>query len=162
MKKIITFLFLTVVMSSCGVVQVTTNPNTTINRNSAVTIAQEEDMSGTVGELNHLLFFKGFKVISYSTAKKAVKYKDQNKGDDWVNNETEAEIYSVTELNSIYALEMNYTYYYDVLYWAYRNFSARLVDLETGEIVMSAYFRGDRSVRSVLNELVNKMDEQVR
>ena len=162
MKRFVVLSLIVLFITSCGTMQVTTKPDVVLSKSASITIAQQEDQTGTVGELNHLLFSKGFNVIAYSTAKKAMTYKEKNTGDDMVNNETNAELHSFREINSIYALELNYTYYYDMLYWAYRNFSARVVDLETGEIVMSAYFRGDRSVRSVLNEFVNKLDEQVR
>jgi len=48
-----------------------------------------------------------------------------------------------------------------VFYWAYRNFSAKITDLNTGEIILTAQFSGDRSVDSVLNELMKKIDKQL-
>jgi hypothetical protein len=108
------------------------------------------------------LFEKGFNIISYSSAKKAIKYKDQIKGSDRENNEFEAEIYSIKELNSIYSLELNYTYYYDTFYYAFRTFSARVVDLNSGEIIMSANFRGDKSTKAVLRDFVNQLSLQVK
>jgi len=155
---ILTILFFT----SCGTVKLSVKPGANFSRNATLTIAEEDDLTGTVGELNHLLFEKGFNVIAYSTAKKAIKYKDEIKGSDPVNNEFEAELYSIKELNSIYALELNYIYYYDVFYYAYRSFSARVIDLNTGEIIMSANFRGDKSVRAVLKDFVNQLSQQIK
>lgn len=160
-KTIYSLLFLTI-MSSCGSVKLSVKPGTTFSRNATLTIAAQDDKSGTVGELNHLLFEKGFNVISYSTAKTAVKYKDKIEGSAPVNNEFEAEVYRIKELNSIYALELDYTYYYDAFYYAYRSFSARVVDLNSGEIVMSANFRGDRSVRSVLKDFTTQLAAQIK
>jgi len=162
MKNFTMLIFILFIMTSCGVMQVTTKPGVTLSKNASITIVQAEDQTGTVGELNHLLFAKGFNVIAYSTVKKAMKYKEANNGDNLINNTTDAELYSVQELNSIYALELDYTYYYDMLYWAYTNFSARIIDLNTGEVVLSAYFRGDRAAHSVLSELANKISDQVK
>jgi hypothetical protein len=161
-KSIFVIIVMTVCLISCGTLNVKVKPGTKFSRNTTVTIAVDEDQSGTVGELNHLLFENGFNVVAYSTAKKAVKYKDEIKGSDPINNKFEAEIYSIKELNSIYALELDYTYYYDMFYYAYRSFSARVIDLNTGEIVMSANFRGDKSVGSVLEDFVNQLSQQVK
>jgi len=162
-RNLITLLILPILLlTSCGTMSVFVKPGTTFSKNSSITIVAKDDLSGSVGELTHLLFSKGFNVISYSTAKTAVKYKDKIQGSDIVNNEFNAEVYSIQELNSIYALEINYTYYYDVFYYAYRSFSARVTDLNTGEIIMSANFRGDKSVRAVLSDLVNKMSLQIK
>lgn len=156
---ILTILFFT----SCGTVKLSVKPGAKFSRNATLTIAQEDDLTGTVGELNHLLFEKGFNVIAYSTAKKAIKYKDKIKGSYPVNNEFEAELYSIKELNSIYALELDYTYYYDVFFgYYYRSFSARVIDLNTGEIIMSANFRGDKSVSAVLRDFVNQLSQQIK
>lgn len=160
-RNILVIILITLIFTSCGTVKLSVKPGVKFSRNATLTIAKEDDRTGTVGELNHLLFEKGFNIISYSTAKKAVKYKDEIKGSDPVNNEFEAEIYSVKELNSIYALELNYTYYYDMFYYAYRSFSARVIDLNTGEIIMSANFRGDKSVRAVLKDFVEKLSQQI-
>ncbi len=161
-RTILVIILTALIFTSCGTVKLSVKPGATFSRNATLTIAEEDDITGTVGELNHLLFEKGFNVIAYSTAKKALKYKDKIKGSDPVNNEFEAEIYSIKELNSIYALELNYTYYYDVFYYAYRSFSARVIDLNTGQIIMSANFRGDKSVRAVLKDFVNQLSQQIR
>ena len=73
-----------------------------------------------------------------------------------------SEITNTTTFNSMYVLDINYSYYYDLFYYAYTNFSATITDLSTGEIIMTANFRGDKSVRSVLNELVQKMNKVIR
>lgn len=161
-RNILFLLLIIAIFNACGSLQVTVKPDANFSKNATLTIAKSEDETGTVGELNHLLFSKGFNIIAYSTAKKAIKYKDEIKGENSTNNEFEAEIYSIQELNSIYALELNYSYYYDMLYWAYNSFSARVIDLNTGEIIMSAYFRGDRSVHSVLSEFVERLSQQVK
>ena len=62
----------------------------------------------------------------------------------------------------MYVLDINYSYYYDLFHNAYTNFSATITDLSTGEIIMTATFRGNKSVRSVLNELVQKMNKVIR
>lgn len=146
--------------SSCGAVKLSVKPGASFSRDATLTIAHEEDNSGTVGELSHLLFEKGFNLISYSTAKNAVKYKNEIKGTDPVNNAFEAEIYSIKELNSIYALELSYSFLDETASY-YKSFSARVIDLNSGEIVMSANFRGKRTVRSVLKNFAKQLADQI-
>lgn len=67
-----------------------------------------------------------------------------------------SEITNTTTFNPMYVLDIDYSYYYDLFFYAYTNFSATITDLNSGEIIMTANFRGDKSVRSVLNELVQK------
>ena len=92
--------------------------------------------------------------MSYSAAKKSLNIDD-------VSN-TRTELTNTVAFNSIYVLDLDYTYYYDVFYFAYRNFSATITDMRTGEIIMTANFRGDKGCRAVLNELINKMNKVIR
>ncbi|HQO58791.1 MAG TPA: hypothetical protein PLT76_08750 [Candidatus Omnitrophota bacterium] len=149
-------------LAGCGTLNVYVKPGTNFNRNTTITVIGGEDRSGTKGQIEHLLLSRGFNIVSESTARNAIKYRGSLKGTDVINNEYIAETYSIREINSVYALEMNYSYYWDVFYWAYTRFSAKVTDLNNGEVVLTAQFSGDRSVNSVLNELVNKIDAQVR
>jgi len=99
-------------------------------------------------------------VKQYTT--KLIHYKANKIGNDNYNNEYNSELYNVNQINSIYTLELNYSYYWDILFYSYTSFSARIIDLETSEILMSANFRGDKSIKSVLSEFTNKMSRQIR
>jgi len=157
------FLFLLIfLITSCGSVNVFVKPGTTFTKQTTITIVGGDDGSNTKGQLEFLLLSKGFNIVSESTAKTAIRYKDKLKGNDRYNNEFNAEVYSIKELNSIYAMETNYTYYYDVFYYAYRNFTARIMDLNTGEIVLTVNFSGDRSISSVLDDLANQLAALVK
>ena len=160
-KLIVFALINTLLLTSCGTLSVYVKPGTNFSRNTTITVLGGEDKTGTKGQIEHLLLTKGFNIVSESTAKNAVKYKDSLKGTDTINNEYIAETYSIREINSVYALELNYTYYWDAFYYAYTRFSAKATDLNTGEIVLTASFSGDRPVNSVLNELLSKIDAQV-
>jgi hypothetical protein len=95
--------------------------------------------------------------MSYGAAKKAFNLDSQSE-----NGSYHGEITNTTTFNSVYVMDINYSYYYDVFYWAYTSFSATITDLKTGEIIMTANFRGDKSVRSVLSELVQKMNVVIK
>ena len=71
--KVVVIIFL-LLFIACGTLQITVKPNINFSKNATLTIAKEEDITGTVGELNYLLIEKGLNVISYSTAKNAIKY----------------------------------------------------------------------------------------
>lgn len=157
--KIITLLllFATITITSCSSLKMAVRPGVSFSKNSSITIVAQEDVAGTVGELTHLLLQKGFNVISYSTAKKAIKYKSKDKG-----NEFEAERYKVQDLNSIYALELDCNLGMgEFTDYVYDSFSARVTNLNTGEIVASASFRGHKSVDKVLKEFANKLAKNI-
>jgi len=107
---------------------------------------------------------RGFNIVSESNAKNAIKYRDSLKGTDIINNEYIAETYFVKEINSVYALELSYSHYYNRtwFYWSYTRFSAKVTNLSNGEIVLTALLSGDESVSSVLNELGDKINAQVK
>jgi hypothetical protein len=143
---------------SCGSMRVYVNQDTIYSRKNPITINQSsDDNSGTLGELQFLLQSNGYKLMSYGAAKKAFNLDSQTQSGSY-----HGEITNTTTFNSIYVMDLNYSYYYDLLYWAYTSFSATITDLKSGEIIMTANFRGDKSVRAVLNELVKKMNAVIK
>lgn len=147
---------------SCGTTDVFVKPGISLSRNSTITIIGPDDSSGTKGQLTHLLISRGFNIVSEKTAKTAIRYKDEIKGKNIINHEFSAEIYRIKEFNSIYACELNYRYVMDLFGPVFQNFSAKLIDLNTGEIVMTANFRGSKSINSVLKDLASQIANQVK
>ncbi|MDR2407429.1 MAG: hypothetical protein LBE13_04870, partial [Bacteroidales bacterium] len=150
-KLIFALAGLSLLLLSCGTMRVYVNPDATYSRKTPITIINNrhaDNGTGTLGELQFLLQSNGYKLISYSTAKKALNLDTESRDDAF-----HGEITNSTTFNAAYVLDLNYSYYYDVFYWAYTNFSATITDLRTGEIIMTANFRGNKSVRLVLNEL---------
>lgn len=161
-KQLISLILLMFFITSCGTVNVFVKPGTSFSRQTTITIIGGDDRSNTKGQLEFLLLSRNFNIVSESTAKTAIRYKDKLKGSDRYNNEFNAEVYSIKELNSIYAMETNYTYYYDVFYYAYRNFTAKVTDLNAGEIILTVNFSGSRSVSSVLEDLADQLSALVK
>ncbi len=160
MKTIYYFCFITcmLILSSCGSMRVYTNPSSNYTRKTPITInLSHNDESGTLGELQFLLQSNGYKLMSLAAAKKSL-----NLDSNYDIHNFHSEITNTTTFNSMYVLDINYSYYYDLFHNAYTNFSATITDLSTGEIIMTATFRGNKSVRSVLNELVQKMNKVIR
>jgi hypothetical protein len=155
---ILMFVSISYLLSSCGSMRVYVNQDTTYSRKNPITINQSsDDESGTLGELQFLLQSNGYKLMSYGAAKKAFNLDSQSESGSY-----HGEITNTTTFNSVYVMDINYSYYYDVFYWAYTSFSATITDLKTGEIIMTANFRGDKSVRAVLSELVQKMNAVIK
>lgn len=148
---------ITLSLSSCGTMQVYVNQDSTYSRKNPITITNTSDVSGTLGQLQYLLQSNGYKLMSLSAAKKALNLDVSNN-----SNSSHAEITRTTTVNSVYVLEMNYTYYWDMFYYSYTSFSATITDLVTGEIIMTSNFRGDKSVNAVLNEFVREMNKVIK
>ena len=132
------------------------NNDSTYSRKNPITIVSPQDNSGTMGELQFLLQSNGYKLMSYSAAKKAINL-DTEYGDD----NTHQEITNTTSFNSAYVLELNYNYEWELRY-VYTTFSATITDLRSGEIIMTANFRGEKSCRSVLEDMVSQMNKVIK
>lgn len=138
--------------------KVYTSPNSNYTRSTPITInISNDDESGTLGELQFLLQSNGYKLMSLAAAKKSL-----NLDSNYDIRNFHSEITNTTTFKSMYVLDVHFTYYYDVFYYAYTNFSATITDLSTGEIILTANFRGDKSVRAVLKELVQKMNSVIK
>lgn len=158
MKKLIILLTATILLSSCGALNVVVNNDTAYKRSTPITILDnEDDASGTLGELQFLLKSNGYKLMSYTAAKKAFTVDAEVQ-----SNSAHAEFTNTTTLNSCYVLEYDYAYTWDVGGYYYASFYATITDLVSGEMIMSANFRGYKPVRAVLNELINKMNSVIR
>ena len=160
--KLIAIILLMILLESCGTVDLFVKPGTSFNKQTTITIVGDDDGSNTKGQLEFLLLSKGFNIVSETSAKTAIRYKDRLKGSDRFNNEFNAEVYSIKELNSIYAMTTNYSYYYDMFFYAYRNFTAKVIDLNTGQIVLTVNFAGDRAVSSVLSSLADQLSALIK
>lgn len=156
MKKLIPILTLLLLLTSCGSMKVYVNNDSTYSRKNPITIVAPQDESGTMGELQFLLQSNGYKLMSYSAAKKAI-----NLDTEYGDNTTHKELTNTTSFNSAYVLELNYNFHWDLRY-VYTTFSATITDLRSSEIIMTANFRGDKGCRAVLEELVEKMNAVIK
>ena len=148
-------------------------PQTTFTKNSTITVVmQSADQLGVQGKLEHLLLERGFEIVSEAVAQEKVKLRSESDtgiaaksvttpSDSAVvimgKSRSEQSLSKVTEMKSSYILRFRYHAYYDVFYWAFTSFNATVVNLATGEVVVSVSFSGDRSVNSVLKEFTNKL-----
>lgn len=146
------------VLSSCGTMKVYVNQETTYSKKNPITINQSsDDNSGTLGELQFLLQSNGYKLMSYGAAKKALNLDTESQTETF-----HGEITNTTTFNSVYVLDLNYSYTWDLGGYYYTNFSANITDLETTEIVMTANFRGYKTCKAVLKDLVTKMNKVIK
>ncbi|MBQ2779327.1 MAG: hypothetical protein IJF46_06100 [Bacteroidaceae bacterium] len=158
MKKTLTLLMLSTLLISCGSVKVHVNNDHTYSRKTPITINKAfNDDSDALGELQYLLQSNGYKLMSYGSAKKAFNL-DSNYG----QSHEHSEITYTHEFNSLYILDLDYDYYFDLFYYAFTRFSATITDLRSGEIIMTAHFRGDKSCKAVLKEFVNKLNSVIK
>lgn len=157
--KNVTYILLTFIISSCGALNVYVNTDTTYTKDTPITIAQsKDDKTGTLGELSSLLHSNGYKLMSYAAAKKAFNL-DSSFTD---NRNYHSELTNTTQFRSCYILQTNYTYEWELTQCYYHSFSATITDLVSGEVVMTANFRGYNSVSSVLEQLVTEMNKVIQ
>lgn len=153
------FLFL---WTSCGSVQVLKTGGQTF-KSRTITIRGIDDTSGTLGQLTYLLYERHFKILSYATVKGDVQLHETTSLRDTATVDRDAQICVSQKYQSYYILELDYAYAWNCLSHGYRynSFSARLVNMQSGKVVMSAFFRGNRSVKHVLKEFANKLDDEL-
>ncbi len=148
--------------SSCtAYMQVSVNNDSKYSKKQPITIVNETDDSGALGELQFALQSNGYKVMSMKAAKKALNI-DSEKS----SNETHSEITATTSFNSVYVIEMNYSHYIDPLTSRahLHSFSANITDLVTGEIIMTSRLNNsfvDCTVKHAVNLLVSEMNKVI-
>ena len=146
-------MLLGMMLSSCGTLQVFVSNDTGFSRKTPITITNQPDPSGTVGILQFLLQTNGYKVISMDVAKKALNIDS--------NNSSHTEITSTIDFKTAYVLTMDYTYYVDPIVstnCGYHYFYATIVDLRSGELILTATFRGDRQIDEVLEMFIKELN----
>ena len=141
----------------CGTVKVVSEPGGHFAKGMGITvIGPTDDSLGIAGELEHLLS-RGFKVVS-ETAASSVEYEEQleevveGNSSRTVTRQREAGV--ARQFPSRLVLRFTYRGYWDLFYWAFTRFSATV---ETGDVVASAQFSGDRRVGDVLGEFVSQL-----
>lgn len=144
-------------LSSCGSVRVFVNEEHTYSKKNPITInLSTNDKSGALGELQFLLKSNGYKLMSYGSAKKSLNLDSQ-----YNISSTHNEITYTKEFNSIYLMDIDFTYHNNDVYY-YRTFTATITDLRTGEIIMTANFRGYKLCKFVLQEFVNELNKIIK
>ena len=144
-------------LPACGTVSVATKPGTQVSRGAKITIvAPRFDPQNVTGQLEHLLLSQGFDLASEAVARDRI---DTNIRQDFVGSSTvvAASTSKTTRLPSLLALRFSYNAYLDVFYWSFTRFNGTLIDLETGAVLASTSFSGDRSVTSVLEEIAAQL-----
>jgi len=178
-KNKLTFITCLLLITGCGKVNVVMKQHTTFTKNSTITIVVEnDDKVGVQGKLEHLLLERGFEVLSEAVTLEKVKLQSESENGLAVKSKevsgesaaaiigksrSEKSLSRVTEVKSSYILRFRYNAYeahmmYSmIIYWAFTTFNATVVNLDSGEVVASVNFSGDRSVDSVLEEFANKL-----
>jgi hypothetical protein len=148
---------LSTLMIACGTVSVVSKPNQKISRAAKITVlTPAHDPQNISGQLEHLLLEQGFEVTSEIVGRSELEYKEAEASDPG-SRMTAGSISQVHRLPASLVLRFSYNAYYDVFYWSFIQFNGTVVDLESGAVVASVKFSGDRSVDSVLTEFVNQL-----
>lgn len=131
----IIFLILIFTITSCGTINVTTKPNTKFSSNSnfTVKINQYSDPIGLQSKLENLLLSRGFKVVS-----------------DW-------QVGQLKDVNSLYKLRITYKEDSIWFFHIFSNFSASVLDINEGDIVLALDFQGERFSSGVLEYFVDEL-----
>ena len=119
------------------------------------------DVMGAEGIITNELIKQGFNIISNSLAREAIKFHMESRGSDYENSEMSTELYMVKELNSVYSLEFEGVGTLDMIrlpkHYDFTSFSATLTDLNTGEIIASGNFVGNKPVDYVCKKFVEQL-----
>ena len=115
-----------------------------------------------------MLSSRGFNVVTETLAR--IKVNMQNRYKNKALSESKAGTSSerLKELSSVYCLRFSYKFHYLTVYqyYIFTNFTAKVVDLDTGKVVASADFSqsgfGTKSISSVLGAFVNKLTNSIR
>jgi hypothetical protein len=150
------------ILVSCGSANVYVKPNTSFNRQMSLTITgTNNDDAGLIGELQNGLITNGFNVISENVAREGINISE--KGQLNKNNfDINSQLYRSIELKSVYALNPKYRYNITEIGMRISNFQAELVDLFTGEVVMTINFSGSRTKSGVVKSVIDEINKQLK
>ena len=156
MKKLLfnlTILLGVVVICSCGVTKIYTNPNLKLSKSIPITVVVDNDHAGVLGQLQYLLQANGYNIISLRAAKQEYNFSGNIDGQNYSAQGT-----SGTKTKALYVMEVSYSCYWDILIYSCQRFSINVIDLITGEIVFSTHFKGDKPLTSVVKTTVEEMN----
>ncbi len=144
-------------ISGCGTVSVTSSPDQKISRNARITVVTPaSDPQNIAGELEHLLLSQGLAVTSEAVGRSQIEFSESEDVTSSTRTSSGA-VGSVTRLPTELILRFSYNAYFDVFYWSFTRFNGTIVDLETGAVIASVSFTGDRSVASVLEDFAQQI-----
>lgn len=161
---LVMFLFL-----DCARFKFSTKSDTAFSRNCTITVVcNDDDALGIQKDLEDLLSSKGFNVVTETLARIKVSMQDRYKNKSLGESKAGTSSERLKEPTSVYCLRFSYKFYYLTVYqyYIFTNFTAKVVDLDTGEVVATADFSqsgfGTRSISSVLRAVVNKVTNSIR
>ncbi|KXS52718.1 MAG: hypothetical protein AWU57_2903 [Marinobacter sp. T13-3] len=160
--KLWALLCLVLVISGCGTVSVASSPDQKISRNAKITVVTPaSDPQNIAGELEHLLLSQGFAVTSEAVGRSQIEF---NESEEVTSNTrtSSGAVGSVTRLPTDLIMRFSYNAYFDVFYWSFTRFNGTIIDLETGAVIASVSFTGDRSVASVLEDFAQQIGRMVQ
>jgi hypothetical protein len=163
-KKIFLISLLGTLLISCGSVRVYVKPNTEFSRQMSLTLTgSDNDKAGLIGELQFALTSNGFNVVSESVARNGINLSQEGQLDS-DSFDLNSNLYKSLELKSVYALNSRYNLGINPLTYSITisSFQAELVDLYTGEVVISLSFRGNRTPQAVAKRVVEELNKQMK
>ncbi len=152
-----------VVFAGCAATPtVVMRPNERLASGATITVVSKAaDPLAVQAKLEHLLFSKGFKVVSEAVAREQLRVSvDTSVTDNKAYTSGVAE--RVREVRSVYIFRFDYRTRLDIPHGeVFSTFTGTLVDLRSGEVVASADFAqsgfGSESVSDVLNNIVGQL-----
>jgi hypothetical protein len=134
----------------------------TVARNASVTVLpKQEDKHDLQSEIEHLLFEKGFKVLSAQAAKKSIEIDralDNSSGNEFENTS----IYKAESVTSLYILTYSYKARRDVPRGiVLSSFHAQLVNAKTGAIISTHKFKQNSFGSTSLEKSLSKAFENL-
>ncbi|WP_310378594.1 hypothetical protein [Flavobacterium sp.] len=155
--KISTITLSLLLLTSCGF-KLKVIPGEHFTKQTTLSIGNYDDAIGTVKELTYLLKLEGFNVISPSSASNAVNYKDPF--NDISKNKELQKIFSISDLNSIYSIKLDYHYSKDKK--GYTNFYLSVID-PNGRVIMYGHFMNEMiGQHSLLKKVAKKLAQQIK
>lgn len=136
------------------------NPNSIFSKDKRITVIDKTGsrFSEVKEAFESSLIANGFNLISESVSRESKIINNKINLNASINQKIEE--YRTKEIKSDYAIEIKYRGYTTIA-TVLRNFSATVIDLETGNIVVSATFSGDRPMKEVFRKLISEINSKL-
>lgn len=146
------------ILNSCGSMKIKAEKDFYFNKTTTLALKDDDKPTEAIKEFKYLLAQGGFNIVSVSNAAKAINF--PNEILQTKNNTQIVEIYSIKDLKSVYVIQIAEDYFHNPNYFGI--FNARVMDVKTNTVVITARLDGGVSAKKALKKFADELIKRIK